>query len=542
MFGLASKAVGKVASAASSNPAGKVAGVPCGETLAALKTMLVLLCYGILGVFGGPLYLLTEVLNAPITSVNSLFRKQFKEHDDLFFHLPILTYLFGEKREEMEEEDFILDKDVHIHSKKAFISNDEPPIRKKEELDAYRARIKEEEAKRTVNEESQYDPTNMEWFKNAIFMGPSDDYGKLRINVYKLFDHIEQLYKSDENRKENIQKIINKITDYKALIKGYLIYRSLITHTKDGKLIKENDPGNRCESYRETYEVENKETKKKVTKHKEKTIIKGQDVINVVNPFYNPRDDIGYQKKTSCILTHLNTTIEDPDCKLCCDTCTFRNSFTKVIQQYISTGAILPAIALFATGAASIPSMFSLGGIGGSSAFISMGAASEALAATAGISSTMANVILGSNSILFGAAVLYFLSPSRPEIVSKALDVYYKHVTIKIPDDSLFKTDISKITDQNIIEQLNRLTVETTFEKIKHEKDDEKKALIKKFERFMCKYEIETTIQTRIKKLYKVKTDNHKEPSDLLKFVIESEKDPKPMNEGTENPLLKTNT
>jgi hypothetical protein len=140
------------------------------------------------------------------------------------------------------------------------------------------------------------------------FFGMLSGGRKLRHDVFRLFQYIENIREPDEERKVHIQKIISKISDYKVLVKCYIIYKSLASICPQ-------------------------------IKGKSKTVLKDEDVINIVNP-YAITGPVSYTKKLSCVYKHLTKKKFDAkdveDCNAPCDTCTFRSSVSRLSGKYAS--------------------------------------------------------------------------------------------------------------------------------------------------------------------------------------------------------------
>jgi hypothetical protein len=74
-------------------------------------------------------------------------------------------------------------------------------------------------------------------------------------------------------------------------------------------------------------------------KRNTKTVLKDEDVVNIVNP-YAITGPVSYTKKLGCVYKHLTKKKFDEqdvqDCNAGCDTCTFRNSVSRLSGKYAS--------------------------------------------------------------------------------------------------------------------------------------------------------------------------------------------------------------
>jgi hypothetical protein len=135
---------------------------------------------------------------------------------------------------------------------------------------------------------------------------PSDR--KLQHYVFQLFHYIENIRATDEERKDDIHRLVRKVNDYRIMIKIYLIYRTL-------------HETNQCNA------VKNK-----------KTILKDEDVVKMNNPFYIPCK-VPFNTRIKCAWSHLFKSKfgpEESDCRAACDTCTFQNSLGRLTRKYTS--------------------------------------------------------------------------------------------------------------------------------------------------------------------------------------------------------------
>lgn len=252
-----------------------------------LKTLGTMLGYGVSAIIVGPLFLLAELLNIPTTSLNQLSRKAFdtvKQHK--FLHIPMHKLVSGCKIKNLVENDFVLQKDMYIHNNVAVVS-----CEKKNE---------------TPNQVEDYSTSFSDSFLN--FFGIMPGRRHLRHYVFKLFNYIDNIRENDDGRKDHIHSIIRKITNHMTLIKCYLIYRSV--SDKCAKVKAENP----------------------------KTVLKDEDVVQIVNPYYFP-SEVPYSTRLKCVSKHFTKKAfdkNDEECKPTCDTCTFRNSFSRVTRKYSS--------------------------------------------------------------------------------------------------------------------------------------------------------------------------------------------------------------
>lgn len=252
---------------------------------AMLQTLGTMLGYGISAIIVGPLYILAELLNVPMTSLNNLSRKAFNtDKKNKFLHVPIHKLITGCAIHELDKEKFTVQKDMYIHNNVAVVSCD---------------------GKNESTEFAEdYSTSASDSFFNFFGLIPSKR--KLRHYVFSLFSYIDNIRETDEGRKIHIQKIIGRISDHITLIKCYLIYRSM---------------KNQCSA------LKNK-----------KTVLKDEDVVNIVNPYFLD-SDIPYSTRLKCVTKHFTKKKfdeEDQVCKPACDTCTFRNSFHRLTRKYSS--------------------------------------------------------------------------------------------------------------------------------------------------------------------------------------------------------------
>lgn len=240
--------------------------------------------FGISAFLIGPLYLLSEFLNIPVSSVNLLSRKAFQQNKESFLHIPIYKAIQGCPTKLLKKEHFVLQEDMYIDRDLAVVSCDRKV--------SYPDKVTQND---THLADSLMDVFNLVSEKR-----------KLQHYVFQLFDFIENIRATDENRKEHIHKLIRKVNDHKTMIKAYLIYRTL-----QGK----------CESIKS-----------------KKTVLKDEDVIQMINPFYIPCN-VPFNTRIKCAWKHLYKSKfgkDDSDCHASCETCTFRNSLSRLTRKYTS--------------------------------------------------------------------------------------------------------------------------------------------------------------------------------------------------------------
>lgn len=251
-----------------------------------VKTISTIIMYGLSAVLVGPIYILAELLNIPMNSLNNLSRKAFEDNKEDFLHVPIHKMVVGCPIKKMDPNNFALQNDMYIHKNVAVVSCDKKGDNNDDVPD--------------------YGTTYSDSFSD--FFGILSRDKKLRHHVFRLFQYIENIREPDEERKVHIQKIISKISDYKVLVKCYLIYNSLASI---------------CPKIKE----------------KSKTLLKDEDVVNIVNP-YAITGSVSYTKKLGCVYKHLTKKKFDAqdveDCKPTCNTCTFRTSLSRLSGRYAS--------------------------------------------------------------------------------------------------------------------------------------------------------------------------------------------------------------
>lgn len=459
-----------------------------------------MLMYGLYSVVIGPLYLIAEALNAPISSINNFSRKSFSNMKQGWLHRPLLSLLSEERK--IDEKYFLLKEDRHVHQGVAVVSNDSHP----DDPTGIKPQLR--------SEVQDFAPSG----KDAILriIGGLEEKKVLRLTVYRLFQYIENIRATDEDRKLEIREMIDNISDYTALIKCYLIYKSISSET--------------CKKIRA-------ETK---------TILKDEDVITIVNPFYNPCD-ISYTKRIDCLKRHLTQKRfdkrdpEDKACRVSCDTCTFRSSVENLMNRYISSGAWVAALALVVSGLSTVPAIAGIANPAVSSAL--SGVASSAAASAASftspglqymasglygigsglstLSTTVGGFTAGSTGALVGGIALVSMIPYKnSDLVKDMLNVYFKNIIIenkefikefkdlpkqRIPIYKLVNGRLDTMpyqkVDTNILAILDNIKVKSILDESRVDVED-KDFVLGKFNRFICKYDIIPLVKTRIALLY----------------------------------------
>jgi hypothetical protein len=474
-----------------------------------------MLMYGLASVFIGPAYLFAEFLNAPITSINNFSRKAFNESQTKWIHRPLLDLAFLNSEKPIDARDFWLEEDMHIHQNVAVVSLDKHP-------DDHAGNMKHPPSK--VDE---YSPSSYDSIRNMF--GNLNENKKLKLFVFQLFDYIENLRATDTQRQKDVKRIIYAIEDYKTLVKFYLIYKTLEQKT--------------CPEIN------------KVTK----TILKGADVVTVVNPFYNPCS-ISYTKRLECVKRHVTQKRFDPNdpddkvCRVSCDTCTFRNSVSQLTKKYITSGAWYGAISLLVSAGAMLPEALAISGPMMASFYSGVEAAIAALGMGSGMGLVFAGsgvvigfliVVTGTNdagNIFRNVAWLAMLPPEYSAVVKQMLDTYFKTVRIKNPEvlqktDEEFAKDYPTIKSKvykvyitnkkiiedemgevstNIIPILDAIKVESN---VKGTLEDSEDLVLKKFNWFMCKYKIHEMVGWRIAELYS-KEEKKLSTTQLVNFIL----------------------
>ena len=252
-----------------------------------VQTLRTMFTYGISAILVGPLYLLAEFLNLPLNNLNNISKKAFQDEKYDFLHIPIHKMVTGCKVKQLEPDDFALQDDMYIHNNVAVVSCDK---------------------KGKNGEVEPYGTSTSDSVRN--FFGLLGKDSQLKHQVFSLFQYIENIRETDKGRKDHIQKLISKVSDYKVLMKCYLIYKSI---------------KNQCPKI----------------KANTKTILKDEDVINIVNPYYIPGGTpVSYTKRIGCVYKHLTQKRFGPqdmaDCRASCETCTFRNSLSRLSGKYTS--------------------------------------------------------------------------------------------------------------------------------------------------------------------------------------------------------------
>ena len=477
-----------------------------------------MLMYGLYSIVIGPAYLLAEALNAPISSINNFSRKSFNHMKQGWLHRPLIS-LFSEERK-IDEKYFLLKEDRHVHQGVAVVSNDSHP----DDPTGAKPQLR--------SEVQDFAPSGKEAIQRVMRI--LEEKKVLRLTVYRLFQYIENIRATDEDRKLEIREMIDNISDYTALIKCYLIYKSMSPET--------------CRKIRA-------ETK---------TILKDEDVITIVNPFYNPCD-ISYTKRIDCLKRHLTQKRfdkrdpEDRACRVSCDTCTFRSSVENLINRYMSSGAWVAALALVVSGLSTVPAIAGITNPAVSSAL--SGVASSAAASAASftspglqymasglygigsglstLSTTVGGFTAGSTGALVGGIALISMMPYKnSDLVEDMLNVYFKNIVIenksfiqdlkdlpkqRIPiyrlvDGRLDTMPYQKI-DTNILAILDQIKVSSILDDSRVDAED-RDFVLGKFNRFICKYDIIPLVKTRIALLYS-KEENRYSIERNLGFILD---------------------
>jgi len=256
------------------------------------RTLFTMLGFGLSAFLIGPLYLLSEFLNIPVSSVNLLSRKAFNGRDESFLHLPLYKVIQGCPTKILKKDKFILQDDMYINKDLAVVSCDQKATYPNN-------------AKPNLTQVKQNDTRMIDSLLNLFNMIP--DKRKLQHYVFQLFHYIENIRATDEDRKEDIHKLIRKVNDYKTMIKTYLIFRTL---------------KGECSNI----------------KAQTTTILKDEDTVQMVNPFYISCN-VPFDVRIKCAWKHLYKSKfgkEEEECHAPCDTCTFRNSLGRLTRKYTS--------------------------------------------------------------------------------------------------------------------------------------------------------------------------------------------------------------
>ena len=255
------------------------------------RTLFTMVGFGLSAFLIGPLYLLSEFLNIPVSSVNLLSRKAFNGRGESFLHLPLYKVIQGCPTKILKPDEFALQDDMYINKELAVVSCD-------------RKETYPDNAKANPNQVKQNDTRMIDSLLDLFNMIP--DKRKLQHYVFQLFHYIENIRANDKDRKEDIHKLIRKVNDYKTMIKTYLIFRTL-----NGK----------CGPIKS-----------------QKTILKDEDTVQMVNPFYISCN-VPFDVRIKCAWKHLYKSKfgkEDEECHAPCETCTFRNSLGRLTRKYTS--------------------------------------------------------------------------------------------------------------------------------------------------------------------------------------------------------------
>jgi hypothetical protein len=261
-----------------------------------------IVAYGISSLIIGPIYLLASLLNMPISNLNNLSGKAFEENKQMFLHIPFYKMIKGCPIKDLDPTKFLLQDDMHIHKNAAVVSCE------KETLYSEKDKVTEQSAS----------------FSDSVLdvLGMIPEKRKLRHYVFGLFEYIDNLRETDEERKKHVQKLLHYVP-YKTLIQCYLIYKTI----KCGNLSNE------------------------------KTVLADEDVIHMVNPLYYPstiRDN--YTRQVKCMWMHMTQKHFNEKDKIYCDapckSCTFNNSVRRTFKKYgsmFSGGKTSSLISMFNT-------------------------------------------------------------------------------------------------------------------------------------------------------------------------------------------------
>jgi len=497
-----------------------------------------MLIYGMISVVVGPLYLLAELFNAPISSLNKFSRKAFQNQESHIFHRPLYHILSMYTKPNLDKDQFLLEADTYIHKRVSTVSLDNDPDPKK---DANGKVIPSAESEVKSITPSVKD-TLLHTF-GALRLGR-----QLKNLVFRLFDHIEQIPKTDTERKADINLLVYQL-DFKSLVKCYLISKTIKSNT--------------CEAIQ----------------NKKKTILRGADVITIINPFYHPCNP-SYTKRLDCLKRHLTkkkfdkADKEDMECKVTCDNCTFLNSAIRLGDKYITSGAWIAVLAMLVSGVFSLPTVMAATGL--STVFGS----SAAVASTA-VKGAASKLITPGIKLIFDKLIkflaLYILYPSDfTSMAGSMLSVYFKHVKItneehvkskieafdkelesiqsgvkvtqekievfkftsgfgsiansvmglttssQIKNERFVETNILKLLDEiKVNVDLTNAVLAETKVKDSYPDDEDKEEVLEKFNTFMCKYDIMATVKSRIAKKF---VDKAKPARMILGFIFEESK------------------
>lgn len=512
------------------------------EGIYVFGTMLV---YGIVSIFVGPMYLLAELINTPVSSINKFSRKAFQNQDSHLFHRPLYQILAMYRKPNLDKEEFLLQEDTHIHKRVALVALDKDPEPKKDAS----GKIIEPGPSEIKSITPPFTETMLQSMGILRNTRPGSELKNL---VFRLFDYIEQLPKTDVERKSDINLLVYQM-DFKTLVKCYLISKTVSAEA--------------CAK----------------VKSQKKTILRGEDVVTIVNPFYHPCNP-SYTKRLFCLKRHMTTLKfkqenEDLDCKVTCDSCTFLNSAYKLGSKFISSGAWIVVLSMMVSGVLSIPAVISATGLSTVYA-TSTAAAASASSSTAGKAAAAKVVAPGIkyafDQILKGLA-LYVLYPNDYKgIASNMLAVYYKH--IKITNEEAMKKQIElfdvdwkliirgekkndqeqvkifKITtgygriansiigigvdsnikekhvNTNILQLLDKIQVKADLtnailadKKVdgKYPNDQDREEVIGRLNSFLCKYDILDTVKSRIAKKF---VEKNKPAEYTLRFIFDDAK------------------
>jgi len=231
-----------------------------------------------------------------------------------------------------------------------------------------------------------------------------------------------------------------------------------------------------------------------------------------------------------------------------------------LINKYVSSGAWVAALALIISGIAAIPAVAGITApavtmmtTGATAVASATGLASSGLGGIVNLTTQMFGSILNNatmmttltsgstGALVGGVALLSMMPPDYSTIVKEMLDYYFKNIKVSNPE-IIQKTDeqlekafpkvdvpIHKliyqqgvvtekedgIVNTNILAILKQLKVSSYLEG----KVEDQDAVLEKFNRFMCKYDIMNLVEWRIAKLYAEEETKYK-PSQLLRFIL----------------------
>ena len=251
------------------------------------NTFITLVKYSFSSMFIGIFYLIACLINVPLSNLNNLSGKSFEKNNQSFLHIPFSKMISGCPVKKLKDDEFELQDDMYIHQNVAVVSCDQP-------------------SKGNVKE-------RLPRFGDYIldFFGMIPNERKLKHHLFALFQYIDNLRETDEERKKKIQNILHHIP-YKSLIQCYLIHKTL--------------PKGTCET---------------ILKNK-KTILLEEDVVQISDPFQHKEGSF-FDVQVNCMWKHMTQKkFSEDDMKLCgarCNTCTFNNSVGRMTQRYRSSSS-----------------------------------------------------------------------------------------------------------------------------------------------------------------------------------------------------------